>query len=159
MQMKKVMDSIIVLLVLSFSTVAQSQKIVKPNIIWISCEDMGPLPGRYDANIKMRAALGTWQFNIGDKGFVPEHELVNMFWPQMIQPLTAELKFETLKDGNLKLSSVTGGASIAYSKTKETDHWLLYSKPIEIKDNETIYARAIRIGYKTSNIFEYLKTH
>jgi hypothetical protein len=30
--------------------------------------------------------------------------------------------------------------------------WLLYPKPIQIKPNENINARAIRIGFRASNI-------
>jgi hypothetical protein len=105
---------------------------------------------------ELRTQLGAWQLDIGDKGFVPEHDLINMFWPGMIQPKTEEVSFKAGKSG-LVLSSTTDGASIVYqTKSGDKNHWELYAKPLHVQDYP-IKARAIRIGYQTSSITEYSK--
>ena len=103
---------------------------------------------------KFRKALADWQLEIGDKGFIPEHDLVEMFWPGMIQPVTDDVSFEILKNGKLKLESTTEGASIGYQISDEigTNQWQLYTEPIEINKNLKLVARAIKIGFKASSI-------
>jgi len=103
---------------------------------------------------KYRKALADWQLEIGDKGFIPEHDLIEMFWPEMIQPVTADVTFESFKNSKLKLISNTEGASIGYQIGDEvgTNHWELYTEPFKINDTNKIAARAIRIGFKASNI-------
>jgi hypothetical protein len=52
------------------------------------------------------------------------------------------------------MSCDTKGASIGY-QTEDMigkGRWLLYTKPIKIKSTQKLLARAIRIGYKASNI-------
>ena len=50
------------------------------------------------------------------------------------------------------MRSPTIGASIAYQINDKvgSQHWELYSRPISVKNVSTIKARAVRIGYKTS---------
>ena len=76
-----------------------------------------------------------------------------MFWPEMIQPITSNVNFMTTSDKKLKLSCNTEGASIGYQKGDKigSKQWKLYSEPIKVS-NEKIVARAIRIGYKASEI-------
>ena len=104
-----------------------------------------------------RLALKEWQLEIGDKGFIPEHDLIESFWPEMKQPITQNVTFEKEKTGTLKLNSLTNGASIGYQIGDDigTNHWNLYFKPIAIDKNQKIIARAIRIGYKASEITSY----
>ena len=104
-----------------------------------------------------RLALKDWQLEIGDKGFIPEHDLIESFWPEMKQPITQNVTFEKDKTGTLKLNSSTAGASIGYQIGDDigTNHWNLYYKPIAIDKNQKIIARAIRIGYKASEITSY----
>mgnify|MGYP005841351291 CR=1 FL=1 len=99
-----------------------------------------------------RKALADWQLEIGDKGFVPEHNLVEMFWPEFIQPKTAEVTFEITDEQKIKLNCATEGASIGYQMGDklETNSWNLYDKPITLNKNEKILARAIRIGFEAS---------
>jgi len=98
---------------------------------------------------EMRAALSKWQLVVNDLGFIPEYDLVNMMWPGMVQPETEAVQFEQ-KDGFWHLSSATEGASIAYQVGDKIGdkHWELYHQPIPV--GEKIVARAVRIGYKTS---------
>lgn len=104
-----------------------------------------------------RLALKGWQSEIGDKGFIPEHDLIKSFWPEMKQPITENVTFEKDKTGTLKLNSSTTGASIGYQIGDGigTNYWNLYYKPIRIDKNQKVVARAIRIGYKTSEITSY----
>lgn len=109
---------------------------------------------RYSQKLKeLRAQLKQWQTAIGDKGFTPEHEIIEAFWPNMKQPKTEDVFIQT-KNQNILLSCKTEGASIGYQLGEEigSQYWQLYSAPIQIKSNEKIRARAIRIGYKASNI-------
>jgi arylsulfatase A-like enzyme len=104
-----------------------------------------------------RKALKDWQLEIEDKGFVPEHDLIEMFWPEMKQPITQNVTFKKNNKGTLKLNSLTEGASIGYQIGDDigTNHWNLYHKPLRIDTSQKILARAIRIGYKTSEITSY----
>ena len=112
----------------------------------------------YATKIKgYRKALKDWQLEIEDKGFVPEHDLIEMFWPEMEQPITQNVTFKKNNKGTLKLNSLTEGASIGYQIGADigTNHWNLYHKPLRIDTSQKILARAIRIGYKTSEITSY----
>ena len=104
-----------------------------------------------------RLALKDWQLEIGDKGFIPEHDLIKSFWPEMKQPITENVTFEKDKTGTLKLNSSTTGASIGYQIGDGigTNYWNLYYKPIRIDKNQKVVARAIRIGYEASEITSY----
>ena len=55
----------------------------------------------------LRKALPHWQLEIGDKGFVPEHDLIEMFWPERLQPETAEVFFEKDHDVSILSSILT----------------------------------------------------
>jgi N-sulfoglucosamine sulfohydrolase len=103
---------------------------------------------------ELRNALSAWQLETGDLGFVPEYDLVNMMWPGMVQPKTDLVKFEASGD-LLLLTSATEGASIAYQVGEEIGgkFWRLYHQPIPA--GKKVVARAVRIGYKTSEISEY----
>ncbi len=112
----------------------------------------------YATKIKgYRKALKDWQLEIEDKGFVPEHDLIEMFWPEMKQPITQNVTFKKNNKGTLKLNSLTEGASIGYQIGDDigTNHWNLYHKPLRIDKSQKILARAIKIGYKTSEITSY----
>ena len=116
-------------------------------------KNLAHLP-EFEGRLKeMRAALSTWQLEVKDLGFVPEYDLVNMMWPGMVQPETEAVQF-VQKDGFWHLSSSTEGASIAYQVGDKIGgkHWSLYHQPIPVGGK--IVARAVRIGYKTSEITE-----
>ena len=135
--------------------------------------NLADCPDHREKLLELREALGKWQLEIGDLGFIPEHDLVQMMWPGLVQPETAPVTFG-LEGGMLELSSATEGASIAWQVEgrDEPDQWRLYYQAIEIDnegtapgntatsatrrntiaEGEVIRARAIRIGYKTSEI-------
>lgn len=101
-----------------------------------------------------RQKLAAWQLGIGDKGFIPEHDLIEMFWPGMLQPTTAAVNFKKQKNGKIALHCDTEGASIGYQMGEAVggDHWTLYTKPFKKSKKQKLVARAVRIGYKTSAI-------
>ena len=101
-----------------------------------------------------RKALSGWQIEISDKGFIPEHNLIEMFWPEMIQPKTNNVEFNFTNKNLIELSSTTDGASIGYQIGSKigSNQWELYNQPIKTNNNQKIVARAIRIGYEASSI-------
>ena len=104
--------------------------------------------------IELRTALSRWQTDIDDQGFKPESEIIKGFWPDMIQPVTSDVKIKINSDGLIQMSCDTNGASIGYQTEAMIgeDRWLLYTEPIKITSTQKLMARAIRIGYKASNI-------
>jgi len=107
----------------------------------------------YAAKLKeLRKALSHWQLEVGDKGFIPERDLVEMMWPGGIQPNTKPVSFHMENNCQLVLSSETPGASIAYQVGDSIgkQHWSLYHGPVKMKSGESIRAVSIRIGYRQS---------
>ena len=111
-------------------------------------------PEQADRINNFRVALENWQKEINDQGFIAENKLVESFWPNMIQPKTENVEFKIRDDGLYELTSITNGASIGYQIDEKigTNSWSLYHTPISIGDKQRIVARAIRIGYKASEI-------
>ena len=112
-------------------------------------------PKQADRIDNFRFALENWQKEINDQGFIAENKLVQSFWPNMIQPKTENVEFIKIRDDGLyELTSITNGASIGYQIDEKigTNSWSLYHEPIIVGNNQKIVARAIRIGYKASEI-------
>lgn len=102
---------------------------------------------------ELRNALSSWQLEIGDLGFVPEYDLIQMMWPGLKQPKTSEVEFQ--EDGAfINLKSETLGASIAYQVNEDigSDKWKLYHEPLHLQTIQSIVARAVRLGYQTSGV-------
>ena len=108
--------------------------------------------------IELRTALTNWQKEINDKGFIPELDLIKSMWPGLVQPVTAEVEFKANKQKRIELFSKTAGASIAYQIGDKVGSglWKLYSQPLDVKKGEKFQARAVRIGYKTSEITSFI---
>ena len=117
---------------------------------------------------RMRGALDDWRRVYGDKGEIPETEMVNQMWPDRQQPQT-ETPFMIAIDGEnqglqisdcgdyqapllVQLSCDTQGASIGYSFEAGDDaRWQLYSGPLRMPVGATtVRVKAIRVGYKES---------
>ncbi len=111
-------------------------------------------PKQADKIDNFRFALENWQKEINDQGFIAENKLVQSFWPNMIQPKTENVEFKIRDDGLYELTSITNGASIGYQTDEKigTNSWSFYHEPIIVGNNQKIVARAIRIGYKASEI-------
>ena len=113
-----------------------------------------PNDGTTSDTNNFRDALQNWQNEINDQGFIPENKIVESFWPNLIQPKTENVEFKMRDDGLYELTSITNGASIGYQIEDQigTNSWSLYHKPILLGDKQKIVARAIRLGYKASEI-------
>jgi len=107
---------------------------------------------------EMRNALASWQNTYGDKGFIPEKEMVKEMWGGEIQPVTQAVEFR-LDDNLLTMNCETIGSSVAwrYKGKGDPDQWFLYTGPVTLSESVTIEALANRIGYEDSEIryFEY----
>lgn len=102
--------------------------------------------------LKMRKQLADWQLKVHDKGLIDEYNLVQMFWPGLLQPATE--KVDVVQDsGLIRLNCNTEGASIGYQLDDQigSERWMLYYKPLKLEKGQKIVARAKRIGYKISN--------
>ena len=110
-------------------------------------------PDYNDKLIELRNALKSWQNEIDDKGFTNESELINDFWPNMIQPITKPVLI-TVSDNVISLKCETNGASIGYQIGAQigSQNWKLYNKPFDLLFNQKLATRAIKIGYKASTI-------
>ena len=113
-------------------------------------------PDYKDKLIELRNALNTWQNEIDDKGFTNESELINEFWPNMIQPITKPVEI-TVSDNVISLKCETKGASIGYQIGAQigSQNWKLYNKPFDLSSNQKLATRAIKIGYKASTISNF----
>lgn len=107
---------------------------------------------------ELRNALSDWQKKYGDKGFIPEKEMVKEMWGGAIQPVTQAVEFN-LVSNLLTMNCKSIGSSIAwrYKDKGDPDQWFLYIGPVTLSEPVTIEALANRIGYEDSEIryFEY----
>ncbi len=98
----------------------------------------------------MRGQLVDWMKRIGDKGLIPEPEILREMFPGGERPVAKQP--EISKQGtNVTLRSADQ-ASIAYTFEEGPDaHWLLYSAPLEVASGNRLRAKAVRIGYVDSD--------
>lgn len=111
-----------------------------------------------DILIELRNAHEQWKLEYTDLGFVEEKNLVEQMWPDLIQPET-ENPVINIEDSVVSITCNTEGASIAYQivdigERRNAVYWDLYTGPVKLKKASTIYAVAIRIGFKQSDILD-----
>ncbi len=113
--------------------------------------NLASLPEYREQLLKMRKQLADWQLKVHDKGLIDEYNLVQLFWPGLIQPATEKVVVGEEK-GLVRLSCETEGASIGYQLDDQigSERWMLYSEPLKLKKGQRIIVRAKRIGYKIS---------
>jgi N-sulfoglucosamine sulfohydrolase len=105
---------------------------------------------------KMRKQLADWQLEVHDKGLIDEYNLVQLFWPGLIQPSTEQVVVNEEK-GLVSLSCATEGASIGYQLDDQigSERWMLYHEPLKLKKGQKMIVRAKRIGYKISEPVDF----
>lgn len=107
---------------------------------------------------RMCAALEKWIRESGDLGSLDEDELIERMWPGRQQPVTATPTIKTTAAANgrmiARISCATAGASIGYS-LGEQERWRIYTKPIFLEPGMVLRAKAIRIGYKESEMVQF----
>lgn len=108
-------------------------------------------PEYRDQLLKMRKQLADWQLAVNDKGLIDEYNLVQLFWPGLVQPVTEKVEIRE-KNGLIELTCGTAGASIGYQVDDQigSDRWMVYHEPFCLKEGQKVVARAKRIGYRTS---------
>jgi arylsulfatase A-like enzyme len=108
---------------------------------------------------RMRAVLESWIRDTGDLGGLNEEELVEQMWPGRKQPVTAAptVKSTATADGAAvaEISCATEGASIGY-RLGEQGRWLIYTGPVLLEPGAVLQAKAIRLGYKESEMTRLL---
>ncbi len=97
---------------------------------------------------ELRGELERWMAATGDAGTMPENDLVESVWPELVQPATAAPS-STIEEELLHLSSNTEGASIGYRFPNE-ERWRVYTGPIALGDQPHVEAMAHRIGFAPS---------
>lgn len=120
-------------------------------------------PKYKDVLERLRKVHNEWCRDTMDVGLVPEPVLDEMKWPQGKEEKTAEpvctrLTGNPQEGGAVTLACATSGASIAYrigGDPKSPTGWNLYVRPVPLKANEVLYARACRIGFKDSGVAEF----
>lgn len=115
---------------------------------------------KYTSKLKeLRSELERWMKLTNDKGFIPEKQWIESMWPGMVQPVTTNPVF-TLNKGKVEITSATKGASLSWqitNKGQKPDEkaWQIYNEPVLITADQTLYAMAERIGYKSSKILDF----
>ncbi|MEL7589031.1 MAG: sulfatase-like hydrolase/transferase [Prolixibacteraceae bacterium] len=112
-------------------------------------------PAYRDQLLKMRKQLAAWQLAVNDKGLIDEYNLVQLFWPGLIQPVTEKVVIRE-SGGLIELTCGTEGASIGYQTDDRigSEQWMVYHGPIRLKKGQKLVARAKRIGYQISEATE-----
>lgn len=123
---------------------------------WEDPYELHNLAGNPDYATKLeelREECTKWMESINDMGVIPEAEILENFWPEREQPVTALPTYKVI-DGELILSSETEGANIGYKvygyDESVPEKWEVYTKPLTIKVDTRIEAIAHRLGYDQS---------
>jgi hypothetical protein len=111
---------------------------------------------KYDEIIeKMAYDLDKWLQKTGDKGEIPEGELLRQMWPDLKQPVTRTPEVK-LRSDRYTIETFTPGSDLVYridtvkTKLKERDHWKLYKDPVAVRKGKYLHVRSVRIGYADS---------
>ena len=106
----------------------------------------------------MRQALGDWQKETVDLGFVPEAELRERMrpggvWVRVTAPAVRETR---PRAGAIRLTvtSDTPGASFAYTtEVGDNPRWKLSTGDIDLPVPVSVRIKACRLGYLDSDVF------
>ena len=100
---------------------------------------------------ELRQAYDQWVKDVGDLSAIPEAQMVKNWWKGEDQAPKTEFP-TVLRQGTIvKLSSPTPGASIGY-KFRAKDTWSVYTGPVKVNGQDSLYVIAQRIGYSKSDI-------
>jgi len=108
----------------------------------------------------MRQQLFKRTTNMPDLGQIPEATLINMMWPNDQQPQAFGPLIIRTRDRKLEIGPLE--YSIAYLITENGNErptrnspWQLYLEPIEPQPGKTLYIVTERLGYQTSEVYQY----
>lgn len=120
--------------------------------------NLASLPQYKEKLEELRHQLYKWQYNFGDMGFIPEKELIHIFWESNDGPQTTlNPEVVLLKDGTVQVLDHTEGSSIGYQVIGKDSpkHWNVYKGPLKFSANTTLKILAWRIGYQPSDTITY----
>jgi arylsulfatase A-like enzyme len=107
---------------------------------------------------RMRAALEKWIKETGDLGGLEEDGLIERMWPGGKQPTTASPAVNTTPSAEgktlVEITCATEGASVGY-RLDGQERWEIYTSPILVKSGTKTEVKAIRIGYKESEMIRF----
>lgn len=111
---------------------------------------------RYAAKLaELREELDRWMQWTDDKGKIPEKQWVASMWPDLQQPRTSDPVFQPEKE-RVHITCATVGCVVSYQLVQRgkapAKHWQVYTGPVTVGADQTLYAIAERIGYKSSAI-------
>ena len=112
-------------------------------------------PEYADIQKRLFKELESWLLSIIDLNMMPEQELMSKLWPDKTQPVTSSPKISKSSSGKINIQSSTSGATIGYkiiAQADTTSGWKLYTKPIEIEENQRVMAVAHRLGFRPSEV-------
>ena len=113
-------------------------------------------PAFKDTLAGLQAAMDNWIAQVGDLSQRPEQAMIDEMWPEGEQPITSPPLIR-LEADKVTLASATPGASIGYRilPTDALDHWSLYQGPVTLAPGQSLQAKAIRYGYRESDITHF----
>ncbi len=114
-------------------------------------------PEYADVLARMRRAYNAWMAVTPDLSEMPESEMIELFWPGGVQPVTEVPKYSLSFDGEkalVSLEGVTEGSSIGYQivGVDSSTTWRLYTGSFEAPLDAQIRAKAVRYGYRESGV-------
>jgi arylsulfatase A-like enzyme len=118
-------------------------------------EDLAGDPTHAATLERLRGALDAWLARTEDLGAIPESELAERFWPGGVEPVTPSPSAEVQRVGagvRVSLTCSEPGASLGYRV--DGGRWRLYAEPFELRDGESVTAKAVRYGWRESDEVE-----
>lgn len=115
--------------------------------------NLAGMPEYSDKLDELRKEMDRWLNEVGDKGAIPEKEMVRQMWGGDVQPVTDSVSY-SLNGDVVTLQCATEGNSIAWRYRGEGNpqEWFLYKEPFTRIPGKTIETLAERIGYKRSEV-------
>ncbi len=105
---------------------------------------------------EMRDAMDSWLGEFDDTGLMPEEELISKFWPEGVQPKTANPEITRSNDGQIIIQCATPGASSGYRLAGDQNtSWIVYTKPFSFEPGTDIETVAHRPGFIRSEIVPF----
>lgn len=117
-------------------------------------------PKHKDVLERMRRVHNQWCRQTMDIGLIPEPVLDELKWSQGRPDKTADPVFvrqtgDPRQGGAVTIACSTSGASIAYrigGDPKSPVGWELYVRPVRLKADDLLYAKACRLGFRDSEV-------
>jgi N-sulfoglucosamine sulfohydrolase len=114
-------------------------------------KDISKDPAFAEELVRMRAELDSWLDSVVDWSDISETAMVEAFYPAGERPQTPAPTV-SMANGRLTVEGSVDGSSLGYRV--DGNHWLLYSGPTELSKADTIEVKAVRYGWKASEVIE-----